>query len=79
MRVCCAWKKECWTDYWDHGLAGTAFYFLQPVAAMPERAGAAISSGGRPLHREWNGMHLVRRVTRAFMNAPYSVRGRGFR
>ena len=31
------------------------------------------------LHREWNGMHLVRRVTRAFMNALHSIRGRGFR
>jgi protein-tyrosine phosphatase len=37
-------NKEFWADYWDSGLVGTAFYFLPHLAAMPERAGAAISA-----------------------------------
>ncbi|MFF2297829.1 tyrosine-protein phosphatase [Arthrobacter sp. NPDC058127] len=37
-------NKEFWADYWDNGLVGTALYFLPHLAAMPERAGAAISA-----------------------------------
>lgn len=34
---------EFWKDYWDNGLVGTAMYYLPHLAAMPERAGAALS------------------------------------
>ncbi|GAA5197151.1 tyrosine-protein phosphatase [Arthrobacter gyeryongensis] len=37
-------NTEFWADYWDNGLVGTALYFLPHLAAMPERAGAALSS-----------------------------------
>ncbi|MGM7775180.1 tyrosine-protein phosphatase [Arthrobacter sp. KNU-44] len=37
-------NKEFWADYWNNGLVGTALYFLPHLAAMPERAGAAISA-----------------------------------
>lgn len=37
-------NKEFWADYWDNGLVGTALYFLPHLAAMPKRAGAAISA-----------------------------------
>ncbi len=37
-------NKEFWADYWDNGLVGTAIYFLPHLAAMPERAGSAISA-----------------------------------
>lgn len=37
-------NKEFWADYWDSGLVGTAMYFQPHLAAMPERAGAAISA-----------------------------------
>ncbi|WP_284980973.1 tyrosine-protein phosphatase [Arthrobacter sp. efr-133-TYG-118] len=35
--------KGFWADYWDNGLVGTAIYFLPHLAAMPERAGTAIT------------------------------------
>ena len=49
-------NKEFWADYWESGLVGTAIYYLPYLAAMPERAGAAISevlnapSGGVLFH-----------------------------
>ena len=35
-------NTEFWRDYADNGLWGTAAYFLPHLAAMPERAGAAL-------------------------------------
>ncbi|MCT9871982.1 tyrosine-protein phosphatase [Paenarthrobacter aurescens] len=37
-------NTEFWAGYWDSGLVGTALYFLPHLRAMPERAGAALSS-----------------------------------
>jgi protein-tyrosine phosphatase len=37
-------RQDFWKDYWDNGLVGTALYFLPHMAAMPERAGAALSA-----------------------------------
>ena len=37
-------NTDFWKDYWDNGLVGTAMYYLPHVAAMPERAGAALSA-----------------------------------
>lgn len=37
-------NREFWKGYWDNGLVGTALYFLPHLAAMPERAGAALSA-----------------------------------
>ncbi|MGO4585020.1 tyrosine-protein phosphatase [Arthrobacter sp. 2RAF6] len=36
-------NKEFWADYWDNGLVGAAIYFLPHLAAMPERAGIAMT------------------------------------
>lgn len=35
---------DFWRDYADNGLWGTAVYFLPHLAAMPERAGAALAA-----------------------------------
>ena len=35
---------DFWRDFADNGLWGTALYFLPHLAAMPERAGAALSA-----------------------------------
>ncbi len=35
---------DFWRDYADNGLWGTALYFLPHLAAMPERAGAALAA-----------------------------------
>lgn len=37
-------NRQFWKDYWDNGLVGTALYFLPHMAAMPERAGAALAA-----------------------------------
>ena len=37
-------NTEFWRDYADNGLWGTAAYFLPHLAAMPERAGAALTA-----------------------------------
>jgi protein tyrosine/serine phosphatase len=37
-------NTEFWADYWDNGLVSTALYFSPHLAAMPERAAAAISA-----------------------------------
>lgn len=37
-------NAEFWRDYADNGLWGTAAYFLPHLAAMPERAGAALAA-----------------------------------
>jgi protein-tyrosine phosphatase len=37
-------NQAFWKDYWNNGLVGTALYFLPHLAAMPERAGAALSA-----------------------------------
>jgi protein-tyrosine phosphatase len=37
-------NTEFWADYWDNGLVSTALYYLPHLAAMPERAAAAISA-----------------------------------
>lgn len=37
-------NQEFWRDYWTNGLVGTALYFLPHMAAMPERAGAALAA-----------------------------------
>lgn len=37
-------NEEFWRDYADNGLWGTAVYFLPHLAAMPERAGAALAA-----------------------------------
>lgn len=37
-------NREFWRGYWDNGLVGTALYYLPHLAAMPERAGAALSA-----------------------------------
>jgi len=33
-----------WADYWDNGLVGTALYYRPHLAAMPERAVAALTA-----------------------------------
>lgn len=39
------WENQAfWKDYWDNGLVGTALYYTPHLAAMPERAGAALSA-----------------------------------
>jgi protein-tyrosine phosphatase len=37
-------NTDFWKDYRENGLIGTALYFLPHLAAMPERAGAALSA-----------------------------------
>lgn len=37
-------NRKFWKEYWDNGLVGTALYFLPHVAAMPERAAAALAA-----------------------------------
>ncbi|HZC54161.1 MAG TPA: tyrosine-protein phosphatase, partial [Mycobacterium sp.] len=37
-------NQAFWQDYWDNGLVGTALYYLPHLAAMPERAGAALTA-----------------------------------
>lgn len=37
-------NADFWRDYGDNGLWGTAAYFLPHLAAMPERAGAALTA-----------------------------------
>jgi protein-tyrosine phosphatase len=37
-------NQAFWKDYWDNGLVGTALYYLPHLAAMPERAGAALTA-----------------------------------
>lgn len=37
-------NADFWRDYADNGLWGTAAYFLPHLAAMPERAGAALEA-----------------------------------
>lgn len=59
-------NTEFWRGYISNGLIGTALYFLPHLAAMPERAGAALSAimtappGGVLFHcmggRDWTGM-----------------------
>ena len=39
-----ATNDDFWADYWDNGLVGTALYYLPHLAAMPERAGAALAA-----------------------------------
>ncbi|WNV74847.1 tyrosine-protein phosphatase [Geodermatophilus sp. DSM 44513] len=36
--------QDFWQHYWPTGLMGTALYYLPHLAAMPERAGAALSA-----------------------------------
>lgn len=37
-------NQDFWKDYWDNGLVATALYYLPHMAAMPERAGAALAA-----------------------------------
>lgn len=37
-------NQEFWTGYTGNGLIGTALYYLPHLAALPERAGAALSA-----------------------------------